>query len=412
MIKLLIMDVDGTLTDGGIYYDDSGHEMKKFNVKDGAGITKLKKYGVKTMILTGRKSDCVAKRSEELKIDYVFQGIENKAEYLKKFIEDNNLDSNAIAYIGDDINDIECMQYATFTACPLDAVDQVKNNVWVVCEKKGGEGAVREFIDFMESECMFFKKIRDEKNAWYTKNKLRAHACGGIDGVAYTNSWEALNQSYQKGIKVIELDMTVTSDARVVISHNFMPEISGKFDTETPTFDEFMNYSIAGKYTPMSLQMLLEFMEKHPDVYIVVDHPAKGFNRLVEIITYMLKVIDSKKINNRVLKQFIIQVFTVREYDWLNSLGEFKNIEFYFSARRDIEGTIEFISNNNVHTVSINKVRLNKEIVSKFSRIGVRVFSPSINSIEEVKSAFEMGLWGVTSDFLDNEQLDNIIGGN
>ena len=304
------------------------------------------------------------------------------------------------------------MQYATFTACPLDAVDQVKNNVWVVCEKKGGEGAVREFIDFMELECMFFKKIKDEKNAWYTKNKLRAHACGGIDGVAYTNSWEALNQSYQKGIKVIELDMTVTSDARVVISHNFMPEISGKFDTETPTFDEFMNSSIAGKYTPMSLQMLLEFMEKHPDVYIVVDHPAKGFNRLVKIITYMLKVIDSKKINNRVLKQFIIQVFTVREYDWLNSLGKFKNIEFYFSARRDIEGTIEFISNNNVHTVSINKVRLNKEIVSKFSRIGVRVFSPSINSIEEVKSAFEMGLWGVTSDFLDNKQLDNIIGGN
>ena len=126
----------------------------------------------------------------------------------------------------------------------------------------------------------------------------------------------------------------------------------------------------------------------------------------------MLKVIDSKKINNRVLKQFIIQVFTVRVYDWLNSIGKFKNIEFYFSARRDIEGTIEFISNNNVHTVSINKVRLNKEIVSKFSRIGVRVFSPSINSIEEVKSAFEMGLWGVTSDFLDNKQLDNIIGGN
>lgn len=149
MIKLFIMDVDGTLTDGGIYYDDSGHEFKKFNVKDGAGIKKLKDYGVLTMVLTGRESLCVTKRAKELKIDYVIQGVDDKISYLHSFIQVNHFDRNEIAYIGDDINDLKCMQFAGHTAAPADAVEDVLTEVEYICQKKGGQGAVREYAEYL-----------------------------------------------------------------------------------------------------------------------------------------------------------------------------------------------------------------------------------------------------------------------
>ena len=149
MFKLFVMDVDGTLTDGGLYYDSCGNEMKKFNVKDGAGIVQLHSLGIKTMILTGRESNCVKKRAEELEISYVAQGVKDKALYFESFMMNKNFESKDIAYIGDDINDIGIMGLAGYTACPADAASEVKAVVDVVCKRDGGQGAVREFIDYM-----------------------------------------------------------------------------------------------------------------------------------------------------------------------------------------------------------------------------------------------------------------------
>lgn len=149
MLKLFVMDVDGTLTDGGIYYDDYGHEMKKFNVKDGAGIVKLHSLGIKTMILTGRESNCVKRRAEELKVTYVVQGVVDKVSYLKNFMSQNDIASIDVAYIGDDLNDIEIMKTVGHTACPADAVSEVKEIADVVCNCKGGQGAVREYVEHL-----------------------------------------------------------------------------------------------------------------------------------------------------------------------------------------------------------------------------------------------------------------------
>lgn len=111
-IKLLVIDVDGTMTDGGIYYDASGNEIKKFNTKDAAGIFAARCAGIKTMVLTGRKSFAVEKRMKELKIDYVYQGISDKKCFLSKFMINNGLRKECIGYIGDDLNDWEPMQLA------------------------------------------------------------------------------------------------------------------------------------------------------------------------------------------------------------------------------------------------------------------------------------------------------------
>ena len=147
-IKLLVMDVDGTLTDGKLYIGENGEVFKAFNVKDGCGIKDiLPMYGIKPVIITARRSKILEKRCEELNIDMLFQGKNNKLECLKRIAAELGIDSQEIAYIGDDITDLECIRYSGLSACPADAVKVVKDIVDIVCKTNAGSGAVREFIE-------------------------------------------------------------------------------------------------------------------------------------------------------------------------------------------------------------------------------------------------------------------------
>ena len=146
-IKMLVMDVDGTLTDGRIYIGADGEIMKAFDVKDGYGIVQLRKNGILPVIITGRKSTIVEKRAAELGINELHQGIHDKLNKLKEIAEKYGVKSEEIAYIGDDLNDLECINYCSLTACPEDATEDIKYSVLYVCKKIGGHGAVREFID-------------------------------------------------------------------------------------------------------------------------------------------------------------------------------------------------------------------------------------------------------------------------
>lgn len=149
-IKMLVMDVDGTLTDGRIYIGAEGEVMKAFDVKDGYGIVQLRKQGVFPVIITGRESDIVKYRAEELGITELYQGVTEKLQKLKEVGEKYGCTPDEIAYIGDDINDLECIRYCRVTACPADAIDDVKDVVGYVCENKGGRGALREFCEYIK----------------------------------------------------------------------------------------------------------------------------------------------------------------------------------------------------------------------------------------------------------------------
>lgn len=168
-IKMLVMDVDGTLTDGKIYMSANGELMKAFNIKDGYAIARLRDYGIEPVIITGRSSEIVKQRCAELKIRELHQGIENKSYKLRDVCEELNVELSQVAYIGDDLNDLPCMKICGYTACPSDAMKQVKDNVNYVCETKGGEGAVREFIDYLLSKQVaeehtefFFQEVKYE----------------------------------------------------------------------------------------------------------------------------------------------------------------------------------------------------------------------------------------------------------
>ena len=150
-IKVLVMDVDGTLTDGKIHISDEGEVFKSFNVKDGYGIANLYKIDILPVIITGRKSKIVEYRAKELNIKEIYQGVYNKVDKLKYICEKYKISLKEVAYIGDDINDLECMKICGISACPNDAAEEVLDSVDYICKKKGGEGAVREFINFISN---------------------------------------------------------------------------------------------------------------------------------------------------------------------------------------------------------------------------------------------------------------------
>lgn len=148
-IQYLILDVDGTLTDGSIYYDSTGNEIKKFSVKDGAGIILAQSFGIKCVIITGRESVMVQRRADDLEIKYVFQNIKNKSVFLSEFMKTMQITSENLAYCGDDINDLHAMRFASFVCCPADAAKEVQQISQYISSKVGGDGAVRDCIEFM-----------------------------------------------------------------------------------------------------------------------------------------------------------------------------------------------------------------------------------------------------------------------
>lgn len=148
-IKCLVIDIDGTMTDGSMYYDMRGEVFKRFNVKDGMGITLLRKAGFLTAFLTSETTPIVDKRAEKLKIDIVFQGSRNKTEDLSLISKRLGIKLDEIAYIGDDVNDYHAMKTAGLSFAPNDAYHFVKNSVDYICENLAGHGAVREVCEMI-----------------------------------------------------------------------------------------------------------------------------------------------------------------------------------------------------------------------------------------------------------------------
>lgn len=152
-INLLVMDVDGTLTDGKIYMGDSGEVCKAFDIKDGCGIRMiLAPAGIKPVIITGRKSKILENRCNELGITELYQDVSDKVACLNMLLG-SNPDYSKVAYIGDDINDLPCMELIKtnggIVGCPADAADKVKKIASYICIRNGGNGAVREFIEWL-----------------------------------------------------------------------------------------------------------------------------------------------------------------------------------------------------------------------------------------------------------------------
>jgi len=145
--KIIFTDIDGVWTDGGMYYDMSGNELKKFNTSDSAAVLFLKELNIPLVIITGEKNDIVKRRAEKLKIEHVLMGISNKLKAASDFCNSLNIELKDAAYIGDDLMDIPLLEKTAYSACPNNSPDYIKKHCKWIMKKNGGEGVFREFIE-------------------------------------------------------------------------------------------------------------------------------------------------------------------------------------------------------------------------------------------------------------------------
>jgi 3-deoxy-D-manno-octulosonate 8-phosphate phosphatase (KDO 8-P phosphatase) len=150
MIELIVFDIDGTLTDGKITYDGRGNELKSFDVKDGMAIATWNKlFGKSSAIITGRKSEIVQRRANELGVKYLYQGVDNKLDKIKEIIAENGWSLDKVAAIGDDLNDYKMLSAVGLSFAPANASKHIKEIVNIVCDSRGGEGAAREMLEII-----------------------------------------------------------------------------------------------------------------------------------------------------------------------------------------------------------------------------------------------------------------------
>lgn len=148
-VKIVLTDVDCVLTDGGMYYTSNGDYMKKFHTRDGMGVSLLRKNDISTIIVTKESTIMVKKWAKNMKIKKIFDGVKRKEILLDDIIENFNVKNYEIAYIGDDVNDLELMKKVGFSATPQDGISLAKDIADYVCECKGGEGVLREVADLI-----------------------------------------------------------------------------------------------------------------------------------------------------------------------------------------------------------------------------------------------------------------------
>lgn len=148
-IQYVVADVDGTLTDGGIYYDENGNELKKFCTRDGAGFFAARAAGLRLIVLTSRESKIVRRRMEEFRVDIIEQNVKDKAIWLRGFMAKTGISGENIAFVGDELNDLAAMRLVNFVGCPFDACPEVRAEAHYLSPLRGGEGAFRDVMSFM-----------------------------------------------------------------------------------------------------------------------------------------------------------------------------------------------------------------------------------------------------------------------
>lgn len=160
-IRLLLLDVDGVLTDGRITYDVQGVESKSFDVKDGHGLKMLQRAGIKVGIITGRQSSIVTLRAQELGIEILHQGAKQKLAPYEAILREHGFEDREVAYVGDDLVDLPILTRVGFAVTVADGVEELREHVDYVTRKEGGRGAVREVCDLLLKECGYWSQVTD-----------------------------------------------------------------------------------------------------------------------------------------------------------------------------------------------------------------------------------------------------------
>lgn len=249
-----------------------------------------------------------------------------------------------------------------------------------------------------------YHPLVDEQDAWYGNNPIISHAGGGIYGQTYTNSLEAMELSVENGINVIEVDMVITSDHRIILKHDW--DEDGEGSDIILSHDEFMSQNIAYLYTPMDLVSLFEFMKTHEELYVVID--VKGGQEAYEIIVDTAR----SSANEELLDRFVVQLYTRGGYLEVKERYPFKHFLYtlYVSNDKDFNGIAAFCLDNNIHVVTmpVGWVASAGNEIDVLKEQNIHVYVHTVNDMQTVIDMNERGIIGFYSDYLKPEDLKKV----
>lgn len=248
---------------------------------------------------------------------------------------------------------------------------------------------------------MFFYKVDNDMMAWYNNNQYIGHALYGIDGCDYVNSSDSLEYGYSKGIRVMEVDLLYTSDNELVVNHDWEYGI-------IKTYDEFMNNKIYGKYSPIDMKMLVNYMIKYRDLYLVIDTKEDSYNEDNYLNLYRDLIDYCKNLDENILDRIIIQIYDYDMYSEIDKMYHFDNYIFSIYKLVDkfnILQLVHFCISNNIDVIGIPKGFIDGGIIKdnfiKFMKgKNIKLYVYTINNDVKYREYLSMGIDGIYTDFL------------
>lgn len=271
--------------------------------------------------------------------------------------------------------------------------------------------AAKNYVRYMMNKPDFaqYEPLREAESAWYQDNHVIAHALGAAEGVAYTNSREALASSMGKGYHVFEVDFSVTSDGSVVCAHDF----SGFGDT-VPDYGDFMASKAAGNNTPLDMEALVLTLAQNPDMYLMTDfkwdNSFGSRNHDVETILDALSAYVDSYGDPALYDRVIIQVYSGENYHFVADRYPFRNYVYtlYQYAYPIYDEIAAFCLENGIPVVTMSFDRATKEHVALFEQWNIRVFSHTVNDLEEAGRQADNGVSGIYTDVILPEEMEKV----
>ena len=274
---------------------------------------------------------------------------------------------------------------------------------------------MRKFLSFIITMCVLFGSVNScyaSNIKWYEYNTVVAHALGSVDGRKETNSKEAFLESYDKGIRVMEVDFELTSDGTLVARHDFDQDsyytLEQKVLNGSTQMDitRYLKEKICFKYTPLTAEDILLLMKEYEDVFIITD--SKRTDEQNIRLQFQNLVDSAQKLNcTDVLDRFIIQIYNDEMYDTIKSIYEFENwiYTLYQVKNPDFNKIGQFCQSNNIEVVTINESILTSEISQILKSYGLRIYTHTINRLLDAQKLRSLGAYGIYSDILSPDDM-------
>ncbi|MFJ8258645.1 phosphatidylinositol-specific phospholipase C/glycerophosphodiester phosphodiesterase family protein [Peribacillus asahii] len=247
-----------------------------------------------------------------------------------------------------------------------------------------------------------------EKKDHWTQSSLIAHAAGGINGLEYTNSLEAFHRSYEKGFRLIEVDVSITEDGRLVARHGWDEDYGQNLSNkgEPITYKKFMSSPIHGKYTPMDFGKLLDLMEKYKDVYVIID----GKTTSVEATKRLYKKIGNQvaDLDTQILNRLIPQMFYEADLEIIRSYG-FQDVLYVIGREEYTPDSIaRYCQENNIPAVSLSAKRTTDELIDALAKYNIVAYMYTFNDLEVMKTYYAKGIQGFFTDFTEPADIKDV----